>query len=89
MPDFLKVIAKSRDKIIFEGQVLSLTSLDSKGIFDILPKHSNFISIIYDFFQVVKMDKTVSKFPIDGQAVLKVLKDSVSIYLGVTSGKQT
>lgn len=36
----------SPDKLIWEGDALSLSSVNSQGPFDILPYHANFISII-------------------------------------------
>jgi F0F1-type ATP synthase epsilon subunit len=44
----LTVIINSPDKVIWEGKAEFVSSVNSQGTFDILPMHSNFISIITD-----------------------------------------
>lgn len=41
-----KVKVSSPNKVLFEGQVESVTSTNSNGIFDILADHANFITLI-------------------------------------------
>lgn len=42
----IHVIVRNRMKVVFDEDVKSLTSKNDTGIFDILPEHSNFISLI-------------------------------------------
>ncbi|MGD8744669.1 MAG: hypothetical protein PVJ52_03685, partial [Candidatus Woesebacteria bacterium] len=42
----LHLTIKNRERIIFDGEVKSLTSYNEKGKFDVLPQHANFISLI-------------------------------------------
>lgn len=46
MKDVLTVAVNSPEKVIWEGRALSVTSTNSKGAFDVLPHHANFITII-------------------------------------------
>ena len=46
MKDMLTVAINSPEKVIWEGRALSVTSANSKGTFDVLPHHANFITII-------------------------------------------
>jgi len=85
LPESLKVVAKSREETIFDGQVKSLSSINSHGLFDILPNHANFISIIKDYFRVVKVDNSSQTINITGQAVLRVFQNNIYIYMGISS----
>lgn len=42
----IHVIVRNRMKILFDDDVKSLTSKNDSGVFDILPEHSNFITLI-------------------------------------------
>ncbi len=44
--DFLKVIIQNPEEIVWEGEALSVSSINSAGPFDILPRHAKFISVI-------------------------------------------
>ncbi len=78
----LTLTIKSRDGIVFGGQVKSVTSTNDKGRFDILPKHANFISLVKDFLEYVdSSDKRVTiKFR---DAVLRAGEDKVDVYMGI------
>jgi F0F1-type ATP synthase epsilon subunit len=82
--NYLSVLIKSRTKIFFDGRAQSLTSNNDKGVFDILPQHANFISIIKDFIIVDKGLKTEQKFTIKN-GVLSVQSNKVDVYLDVSN----
>jgi F0F1-type ATP synthase epsilon subunit len=44
--DALQVKIKSPEKILWEGEALSVSSKNIDGPFDILPMHANFISLV-------------------------------------------
>ena len=44
--NLLKVRLSSPEKVIWEGQAKSVSSVNSEGPFDILPLHANFITIV-------------------------------------------
>ena len=53
----LKVSVKGTEKILWEGEADSVSSTNSQGPFDILPLHSNFISVIENKPIVIRIGK--------------------------------
>ena len=74
----LTVSVKDPKNELFNRQALSITSANKKGKFDILPFHSNFISLIKDFVIVREENQKMITFPLD-TGVLKVNNDKVTI----------
>jgi F0F1-type ATP synthase epsilon subunit len=66
----------------FSGLARSVSSKNSLGNFDILPKHINFITLIFDelIIQTQEKRKIVYKFQ---RGVLEVSENKVKIFLGV------
>jgi F0F1-type ATP synthase epsilon subunit len=46
MADVLSVRVNSPDRVLWEGTAVWVSSKNSQGPFDILPLHSNFVSIL-------------------------------------------
>lgn len=78
----LTVNVKDPKSQVFQGEVLSITSTNKKGRFDILPFHSNFISLIKDFVIVREQNKKEITIPLKS-GVLRVSGDKVNILIGV------
>ena len=76
----LKVV--SREGVIFEGHVESITSYNEKGKFDVLGQHANFISLISKGLMIRTKDKRVNEIKFDN-ALLRVRKNVVEVYIGV------
>ncbi len=76
----LKVV--SRKGVIFEGEVISITSYNEKGVFDVLASHANFISLISKGVIIKDLQGVEKKIDFDN-ALLKVFKNNVEIYIGV------
>jgi F0F1-type ATP synthase epsilon subunit len=57
----LTVIINSPEKLVWEGKAEYVSSINSQGPFDILPMHSNFISILEN--------KTIKVKPVGSPAV--------------------
>ena len=75
------LIIRDRERIVFSGTAKSLSSVNERGVFDILPEHTNFISIIKDHLTVHKADGGSEDIKID-HGVVKVFANSVAVYLG-------
>lgn len=86
--DTLHLFIRSREKLLFDGPVKSVSSLNTSGPFDILPEHTNFISIIKDFIAIGLPDGRMQKIKIN-DAILKVINNEVRIFLGVVANKPT
>lgn len=76
----LKIVAK--DGILFEGDIQSLTSYNSKGRFDILAFHANFISIIYKSIKIIDVKGNAKEMNIE-KALLRNKQNNLEIYLGI------
>lgn len=77
-----RLIIRSSEGVVFEGQVESVSSNNSKGRFDILKFHANFISIIKDKILITQTDGQKKEFQIDN-GLLRTKGDMVEIYLGI------
>lgn len=76
------LIILSREGILFQKDVLSISSYNTSGKFDILAHHANFISLIKDQIVVRDKDGIETRFKISN-ALIKVIQNNVKIYLGI------
>lgn len=70
------------ENTIFQDEVDRITSYNEMGKFDVYPMHANFISIITKQISVYQNRMVIKDIPIQ-QAVMKVKKDEVKIFLGL------
>jgi len=73
---------KSKKKTLFEGTVESVTSKNERGIFDVLPFHTNFITLVKDYVVFNKGQKDEQKFDME-KGVLYVMSNEVNVYVGI------
>jgi F0F1-type ATP synthase epsilon subunit len=73
----------SREGIVFEGDVESITSFNEKGKFDVLGQHANFISLIKKNLIVRASGEQVDKELSFDNALMRVRENNVEVYLGV------
>jgi F0F1-type ATP synthase epsilon subunit len=78
----IKLIVQDTENIIFDGEVDRITSYNEMGRFDVYPMHANFISIITKQVDLYSNRQKIKEIPIE-QAVMKVKKDIVHIFLGI------
>ena len=79
MAQTIRVIIKNRESTLFDGKVNAVSSFNDVGLFDILPIHENFISLIKD--KIILHNNGAQKEHKIGQGVLKVRENKVNIYL--------
>lgn len=79
----MNIEVRKREGLVFSGLVRAISSFNEKGPFDVLPYHTNFISIIRDEVVLYKTDGQEEKIPVD-IGVLLVRDNNVEAYLGVT-----
>lgn len=82
MANILKVLIRARDGIKFEGEAISVTSMNPRGTFDVLPSHANFICPIDHKIWVATTDGKRQEFNVDN-GVLHVSENNVVVYLGI------
>lgn len=83
MPDnniSINVVVRNRENILFQDKVAAVTSYNDKGIFDILPEHENFISLIKQRVVLHKTRNENLEIKIDN-GVVRVYKDNVFFYI--------
>ncbi|HUD44566.1 MAG TPA: hypothetical protein VMR41_03430 [Patescibacteria group bacterium] len=85
-PLILSVIIKNPDAILYEGSATAVTSINEKGVFDILPEHNNFISVIKQHVIIHKPDKSVQEIPCR-EGVLRVENNVVKIFIDISPAK--
>lgn len=73
---------QTRQDVLYQGEIDSLTSVNQKGKFDILRKHANFISLIKDYILIRDLKGKDYRLNI-GQGLMKVLDNQINIYLGI------
>lgn len=81
--ELLTVRIASPKEIIFEGQARSITSTNSKGRFDILPYHANFLTLIENKpIYVRRPNKELLTFTLP-VAILYCRENRVAIYTDI------
>lgn len=79
---YIDVKILNTEDVIFEGRVDRISSFNEVGAFDIFPMHANFISIIGEKITLYKDHQKIKELEFE-QAVMKVKKDIVYIFLGI------
>ena len=74
---------QTKEGVSFNDKVRAITSFNEKGIFDVLPQHENFISVIKDKIIIHTKDVKDKEMKIDN-GVLKVYENEAHIFLGIT-----
>jgi F0F1-type ATP synthase epsilon subunit len=78
---FVNIIAK--DKIVLHEDVKAITSYNEAGVFDILPEHTNFITVIKNKIIIHKKDGLDKEIALDS-GVLRVLKNKIDVFIGLS-----
>lgn len=79
---------RSREGKLYEADVLSLTSYNEQGKFDILSQHANFISLITRELSIRETGGKDKVIRIDN-ALLRVKENRVEVYVGVEGMRRT
>lgn len=80
--DILQVIVQNREGYLFKDKAKAVISMNEKGIFSILPRHTNFVSIVKDFIRIQKLDGTSFDVRIN-YGIIKATLNTVYVYLGL------
>ena len=82
MANVLQVMIRAREGIKYEGEAVSISSINSKGTFDILPSHANFICAIEKKIWIHTVQGQRQEFNI-GNGVLHVHENQVAVFLEI------
>lgn len=80
MEQQIHCMIRNRIQVLFDDDVRAVTSKNDTGIFDVLPEHSNFISVINEGVTVHRLDGQTQTFPLSN-GLMKVKNSSVNCYL--------
>ena len=72
----------SREGIMYEGDVISITSYNELGVFDVLSQHANFISLINKGLIIRDIENKEKEIKFDN-ALMKNFENKVEVYVGV------
>ena len=74
------LIIRTRQDVVFEGEVEAVTSTNATGTFDVLAGHAYFISLIQRFILIHISHTQTKQYEID-QGIMYVQEDVVKVYL--------
>lgn len=69
-------------EVFYEGKVETISSQNKLGKFDILPRHSNFITLIFDSLSIIAPEKKKINYQFE-RGVLEVSENKVKVFLGL------
>lgn len=72
----------SRGELMYEGDILSMSSVNDKGKFDVLIKHANFITLIRDEI-IIRDTKGKERVIKIGRGILRVFENEANAFLGI------
>lgn len=80
--ELLHLRVRNREKILIDEDVSAISTFNQKGIFDILPSHSNLISLIGT--KIIFYDPSGKKkeMPLE-TAIMRVQRNTIDIYLDI------
>jgi F-type H+-transporting ATPase subunit epsilon len=79
----LKVEVRSRQGLVFEGDLFAVTSYNTEGEFDVLPSHANFVSMIGKRIVLRKANGQVDELAIDN-GIMMVEDNKVRVFIGIS-----
>jgi F0F1-type ATP synthase epsilon subunit len=80
---YLKVV--NRNGIVYQGRVGAVSSRNSKGTFDVVDRHTNFITLLNAPLTIHQPDGNILEVAAEN-GVMKVFKNRINVYLGIKSG---
>lgn len=78
----LTVNIKRPDRVEFIGSAKAVTSTNMKGTFDVLPYHSNFISLIKEKVTVHILEGEPISYTLQA-GIIKVTGNNVTVLIGI------
>lgn len=82
MAELIHLTIISREKVYFEGNVLSVSSVNDTGKFDVLARHQNFISLVRDSLTYRLEDGSSNQVRFE-TGIMHVLANKVKVFLGL------
>jgi F0F1-type ATP synthase epsilon subunit len=80
--DALDVEVRSRQGMVYNGRVDAVSTYNARGLFDILPGHANFISMIRNKVVLMLADGRKDEINLE-DGVLVVEENNIKIFIGI------
>ena len=80
----LTVVVRNKEKILFNGQAQTLSSVNDKGPFDILVQHENFITLIKKNIVIHITPKEKKEIQIEN-GLARIYDNKVFVYVNFKS----
>lgn len=84
--DRIHLMVRNRKQILIDEDVKAVTSTNDTGLFDVLPEHTNFISVINKSITAHKMDGTTQEIPL-ANGIMKIKDSSVRCFIDLLSAE--
>lgn len=81
-PKLISVKVYDRTGVVFDGDVRGMSGYNAKGLFDVLPVHSNFISVLRKKLILHKTDGSKQEINVDS-GVIRILTGKAEAYIGI------
>jgi F0F1-type ATP synthase epsilon subunit len=78
----LNVVVRSRQGVVYEGELFAVTSYNKVGMFDILPEHANFVTMISKKVILRRVGGLSEEINVE-KGVVMVERNNVQVFLGV------
>ena len=82
----IHVTVRDRNRVIYEADATAITTYNETGLFDILPQHANFISLVEKSLVVHTVDGKKTTITINN-GLLKVKDNAVHCYVNLLLAK--
>ena len=69
-------------EVFYQGRAETVSSQNNLGFFDILPKHANFITLIFNNLSIITPDKKKLTYQFK-RGLMEVSKNKVNVFLGL------
>lgn len=69
-------------EVFYQGKAKSISSQNKLGKFDILPRHANFITLVFESLTILTPEKKKISYQFK-RGVLEVSENKVNIFLGL------
>ena len=83
----IHVTVRNRTKVLFDDDAKSITSKNDTGEFDVLPEHSNFISLISNPVIIRSLDGQKHEITFSSNGLMKVKDGNVHCYVDLLSNE--
>ena len=78
----IRLSVRNAETVVYDNFCKGVSSVNDKADFDVLPMHSNFISIVKDYVRIHELSGKIRNITISS-GVLRVKKDIAEIFLGI------